>query len=143
MKIRTTRFGEAEVPESEVFAFPEGLLGFADIRSYAILPNPKGGPFAWLQAAEVPALAFVIADPSLFFPDYRVQVRPEDIAPIRLEDVSAGAVRVILTVPGDPKEITANLQGPLVFNREARLARQLVLSDAALSTRRPVFKEAT
>jgi flagellar assembly factor FliW len=143
IKIRTTRFGDLEVPESEMFAFPEGILGFAEVRSYVLLENPKGGPFKWLQAADVPSLAFVVADPALFFPDYKVRVRPEDLAPIQLVDVATGLVLVILTVPRDPQEITANLQGPLILNRGAKLARQLVLSEPDLSTRHKIFKDVT
>lgn len=142
MKIQTTRFGEREIPETDVFEFPEGLLGFEGIRSYVLLPGPGGGPFSWLQAAEVPSLAFVVLDPAVLFPEYRVKLRLEDMAPIGLEDVSAGMVRVIVTVPRGAGEITANLQGPLVLNRRTRRARQFVLSEPGLTTRHPVLRGA-
>ncbi len=141
MKVKTTRFGEIEAAEGDIFLFPEGLLGFPDIRSYVLLENKKGGPFRWLQSTEIPSLAFVVCDPAIFFPEYRVKVRAEDLASLDLSDVAAGIVLVILTVPGDPKEITANLQGPLVFNREKRMARQLVLSEPGLTTRHNLFKD--
>ncbi|MBI2898722.1 MAG: flagellar assembly protein FliW [Planctomycetes bacterium] len=138
MKISTTRFGEIEVAEGQVYAFPEGILGFADLKRYAVFA-PKAGPFQWLQSAEMPSLAFVVTDPSMFFPDYRVQVRPEDLAAIRLSDTAQGVVLVILTVPRDPKEITANLVGPLVFNAAEKLARQMVLADPKYATKHRLF----
>lgn len=139
MKITTTRFGEIDVPEAQIYAFPEGILGFADIRGYAVFA-PKAGPFQWLQSTEVPSLAFVVTDPALFFPDYRVQVRPEDLSAIQLADLGGGVVLVILTVPKNPAEITANLLGPLVFNAKSKLARQVVLADPKYSTKHRLFQ---
>ncbi|MBI3097658.1 MAG: flagellar assembly protein FliW [Planctomycetes bacterium] len=139
MRIVTTRFGELDVPDDYVYRFPEGILGFSGIELYFVLNNPKGGPFQWLQAVTPTSLAFVVCDPTVFMPDYKVRVRPEDLASIDLKDIAAGFVLVILTVPRDPKEITANLQGPLVFNPEKRLAKQIVLNDPAFTTRHRIF----
>ncbi len=139
MKIVTTRFGEIDVPDPQVYSFPEGILGFADLRTYAI-HAPKPGPFQWLQSAEVPSLAFVVTDPGLFFPDFGVQSRPEDLAQIQLSSAGDAVVLVILTVPKNPAEITANLVGPLVFNAKAKLARQVVMSDPKWSTKHRLFQ---
>jgi flagellar assembly factor FliW len=135
MMIPTSRFGEVEVAEDEILEFPDGLLGFPALKRYVLLPNPKGGPFLWLQSLEDPAIAFVVVDPADFFKEYKVSVRPEDVGPIRLTDASQGRVVVILTVPGDPREITANLQGPIILNVKDRLGRQLVLGEPGLTTR--------
>ncbi len=143
MKIQTTRFAEIEIPENEVYAFSEGLLGFGDVHSFVIIEQPGGGPLRWLQAVEVPGLAFVVADPTLFFHDYRVGVRAEDLASIRLADIAKGVVLVILSFKSEAATATANLQGPVIFNPEARQARQLVLSDPGYTTRHPIFAEKT
>lgn len=141
MKILTSRFGEIEVPENAIFTFPEGILGFSDLRTFALLEGKTGGPFRWLQAGELPGLAFVLIDPSVVFPDYRVGVHPEDLAGIGLSEVSKGFVMVIVTMGAKPADMTANLQGPLVFNSEARQAKQLVLIDRTYTTRHRLFPE--
>lgn len=138
MKITTTRFGEIEIAEPQVYAFPEGILGFGDLRTFAIYA-PKPGPFQWLQSAELPSVAFVVTDPILFFPDYRVPIRAEESAAIELADASGGVVLVILTVPQNAAEITANLLGPLIFNPKAKKARQVVLSDSGYTTKQRLF----
>lgn len=135
MKIKTTRFGEIEVPEGEIVTFPEGLVGLPTYKRFAAVPHPGGGPFRWLQSLEEPALAWIVTDPAVFFPDYKVKARPEDLGAIRLTDAAAALVLVIVTPSPATKEITANLQGPLVLNLEARLAKQLVLSEPGISTR--------
>ncbi|MBI4230821.1 MAG: flagellar assembly protein FliW [Planctomycetes bacterium] len=116
-----------------------GLLGLESIRRFVLVDQPGGGPLQGLQAVEEPALAFIVADPLLFFADYRIPVRAEDLAPIDLTDPSQGKVLVILWVPDDPTLATANLQGPLVLNPERGLARQLVLADGRYATKHRLF----
>jgi len=139
VKTQTSRFGEIEVADDRLITFPEGILGFPKFHRYALLENAKGGPFQWLQCMEEGTLAFVVADPLVFFSDYRVSARPEDLEIIKLASAEAAAVLVIMTIRRDTGEITANLQGPLVMNAEARLGRQLVLSEAGLSPRQKIL----
>ena len=110
MKVETTRFGQVEIKDEEVYYFPEGLLGFNSIKNYFTIKNPGGGPFLWLQAVQPPNLAFVICDPLLFKQDYKIEIRKEDLEAIELEDVTKGLVFVILVVPKDrPEDMTANI----------------------------------
>jgi len=134
-QIQTPRFGAIEVADDAIFRFPEGLLGFADLREYALLENPGGGPFKWLQSLEAPALAFVMANPADFFPTYHVALRKEERGLIELSDAKDGYVFVILTVAANVEESTANLQGPVILNTKKRLGKQIVLGDAQWSTR--------
>jgi flagellar assembly factor FliW len=143
--IKTTRFGDVNVPRSEVLTFPEGLIGFGPLKEYVVIPNPSGGPFQWLQSVELPSLAFVICDPLVVKPDYRVAVRKEELASIHIERVNDGAVVVIVVIPrgGTHKDMTANLKGPIIINLKERLAKQLVLSGEEYALKHPVFpKEA-
>ncbi len=141
-RLNSTRFGELEVPPDRIITFPQGLIGFGDVRRFMLVENPGGGPFRWLQAVDFPDLAFVITDPKIFFPDYTVSVKEEDLRSIGIADPAQGVVVVILVVPRDPRGITANLQGPIVINLRDRLARQLVLDVAGYTTRHPIFSPA-
>jgi flagellar assembly factor FliW len=138
--LKTTRFGELSIPDADLYAFPSGLPGFPGLTRFVLLPNPAGGPFQWLQSADRPDLAFVVCDPLLFAPDYRVEVRAEDLEPIGLKDAGEGFVLAILSVPADPSKMTANLLGPLVFNPGTMKARQVVLAKRGTDlARTPVF----
>lgn len=141
LRIETTRFGPIEVQREELIHFPEGLIGFGQFKDYVILEHPGGGPFMWLQAVEAAHLAFVICDPLLFKPDYKVSVKKEDLDSIHIEEIGDGVVVVILVVPRNPKEITANLQGPLVINHVERLGKQLVLTGPEYTTKYQVFQD--
>ena len=53
MQIKSTRFGEFEVPEDLVVQFPEGLPGFEDQKQFAFLPytvEEDNSPFAYMQS---------------------------------------------------------------------------------------------
>ncbi|HAK93822.1 MAG TPA: flagellar assembly protein FliW [Planctomycetes bacterium] len=128
VKLATTRVGEIEVREDDIIFFPRGLLGFPALARYVVIARPEDGPFRRLQAIERPDLSFVIADPLVFFPRYRLPAAIEDLSAIELADPADGVVAVILTVPRDPRLITANLQAPVAINTRARLGMQLILS---------------
>ena len=140
MKMKTTRFGEIEVREDEVLTFPQGLLGFGHLRKYALRPNPKGGPFQWLQSLEDGSVAFVVVEPREFFVDYVVTLGADDLAPLKLADPADAKVLAIVTVTPDPRNITANLQGPVVLNPKERLALQFILTVPGITTRHALVK---
>jgi flagellar assembly factor FliW len=137
----TTRFGQLDLPPERILTFPQGLIGFAEVRRFALVDNPGGGPFQWLQAVEVPELAFAVTDPRLFFEDYEVPVRAGELRSIGIERIDEGVVVVILVVPRDPRGITANLLGPIVINLRSRLARQIVLDVPGYTTRHRLFPD--
>ena len=58
MRISTTRFGDLEIDESQVFEFPMGLLGFADQKKYIIVDHSDDSPFKWLQCVTEPELVY-------------------------------------------------------------------------------------
>jgi flagellar assembly factor FliW len=47
----------------------------------------------------------------------------------------------IVTIPADGGPMTANLQGPLVINRERRIGKQAVLADSRWKTKHNIMEE--
>ena len=140
MHIETTRFGPMQIDERMIIHFPDGLLGFPDIKNYVIFEHDQDVPFKWLQATDEPALAFVIMEPFLFQPDYQVEIQEQDLQELRVSDTSHISIFVILTIPaGQPARMTANLQGPVLVNGENRWAKQLVLTNSQYHTRHPLL----
>ncbi|HHW13569.1 MAG TPA: flagellar assembly protein FliW [Firmicutes bacterium] len=141
MQVKSTRFGQFEVPEEKVLTFPDGLLGFEASKRFVILDHAPETPFKWLQSVDDPDLAFVIINPAEFMPDYAVELGRDDVVKLGLKDASEAAVYVVVVIPEDPSAMTANLQGPLVVNAERRLGRQVVLADGRYRTRHPILAE--
>jgi len=144
LQITSTRFGTLEIQEEQIIHIPSGIIGFPDYRRYILLEQKKGSPFIWLQSVDSGALAFVLIDPLLFKPDYRVEIGPEDAEDLDLKNgASEAQIMAIVNIStrdkgGKPTEITANLLGPIVINLRKRLAKQVVLYDGQYSHRHPI-----
>ncbi len=142
MKVSTTRFGEIEVKEEDIIYMVEPILGFPYSRRYVILNHKAGSPFKWLQSIDDGSLAFVIVDPRLFKPDYIVPLEKEDAEKLEIESENEAEVYVFVVIPEDPKEMSANLKGPLVINKRKKLAKQIVLIDDEYPLRYKLLKGA-
>ena len=126
MRITTTRFGELELEDDKFIAMPDGMVGFSE-RRFIILNPENGGPFCWFQALDNPGLSFVVVDPVRFFPEYQVKLAREESDKLQLEPEDEKVLLCVVTMAPDPRQITINLQGPIVVNPARMIARQVVL----------------
>lgn len=127
MKLTTTRFGEIEINENEVFTFVKPILGFQNYEKFVILPGPPESPLFWLQSVEDGSLAFLLLDPFSVLPDYHVPFTPQDLAELKAETEKDLTIMTLLVVPEDPTKIRTNLRAPIVFNIKSRLCKQMIL----------------
>lgn len=139
MIISTSRFGQVELKQEDVLNFPEGLLGFADLRKFVLLDDPNDEIFAWLQSCEAPQIAFPVLEPELFAPQYKATLTKSDMEALKLTGQDKARYFSIVTIPDDPTLMTANLKAPVVVNVAGRMARQCVLQDNNLAIREPIF----
>ena len=145
MKYNTTRFGNIEVKETEVLNFPVGLYGFETENQFTRLPFAPNieSPMEWLQSLQTPGLAFVITDPFLYVPDYSVKLTESEKTEIGFEPGHTLETRVIVRIPENYLEMTANLVAPLVINLTSGLARQFVLTSMEYDTRHFLLPQET
>lgn len=141
MKVQTSRFREIEVQESDVITLPEGLIGFPELVRYVILDHDTDSPFKWLQSIDDGTMAFVIISPLTFRPDYTVEVSEEEIATLKLENADDAVISVIVTIPMDPKKMSANLKAPLIFNLKNRMGKQVIVKDPQYHTKHFIMEE--
>ena len=118
--------------------FPKGLVGFPKCSQFALIQTNDEGVFYWLQSVDRTELAFVVCDPRVFVPDFRIPIKPEDLTVIGLKDPTDAQVLTIVNKVDDM--LTGNLQGPLVINAASLTAIQLVLSDRRYTTRHPLMR---
>ncbi len=139
MDIQTTRFGQIRITKEDVIDFPEGLLGFNQLRRFVLLDDPTDEIFAWLQSCEDPAIAFPVLEPELFAAEYSVNLTRHDLQVLQLKSAEGTRYFCIITIPDDPTQMTANLKAPVVINVKERVAAQIVLQDNNLAIREPIF----
>jgi len=136
VNVVTTRFGPIQARDEDLILIPEGLVGFRGPTRYLLWPDSEARGLTWLQSASEPDLAFALVAPEVAVEEYRIELRPGDRAALELEEPSEPVVYVILN--RGEQGLTVNLQGPLVFNMERRLGRQLVLTSSRYSVRYPL-----
>jgi flagellar assembly factor FliW len=139
MVIQTSRFGAVQLQSEDIIEFPEGILGFGDLRRFVLLDDPNDEIFAWLQSCEVPQIAFPVLEPELFAGGYQVALTKHDLESLGLQKAEKIRAFSIITIPDDATQMTANLKAPVVINIEKRIARQIVLQDNNLAIREPIF----
>ncbi|MEQ8350035.1 MAG: flagellar assembly protein FliW [Leptospiraceae bacterium] len=139
-QLETKPFGSIEVSEESILEFPDGILGFEDYRHFAILEE-KEGPFHWLQSADESGLAFIILRPELILKDYEPVILDQELNTLKVQTVSECEVYLIVTIPGEhPEKMTANLQGPILVNRQSRMARQVISMNDSHLVRVPILE---
>jgi len=143
MKINTTRFGEVEVNEDEIFRFTQGPVGFSKVQKYVRLANQLGEstPFRWLQSIEDPDMAFVIVDPTSFFPEYKVNLKKNEIEDLEIDEGDDVQVFTVVVIPEKVRDMTANLRAPILINENKKLCKQLIMQDSDYSLRYKIMEE--
>jgi flagellar assembly factor FliW len=141
MIIQTKYHGEVDVQESEALYFERGIPGFPEEKSFYVLPLSEDGIFLILQSAVSSSIAFIIVNPFYFFKDYDFIL--EDTVQKGLGLITAEAVSVytILTVEEPFNHTTANLQAPLIINRDNNKGKQVILNDLKYHTKHRIFPE--
>lgn len=142
MIIDSKAYGKIAVDEKQIFHFKNGILGFENVKDFALL-DASQPPFMWLQSIEVSHLAFIVIDPTIFRPDYKTGVSLEDLGAIEITEETLNKLLVlsIVTIPENQNDMTANLQGPIILNKEGLLGKQYISPDDRWGTRHHIMNE--
>lgn len=141
MKYRTSRFGKIDFKEEDVLFLPKGILGFSQLSKYVIVEKSEYDPFKWFQSVEDSDVAFVIVDPTLFFPNYKLEVNEKELEELNFQQMKELITYVIVTVPPDPSQMSADLLGPVVINSKKRIAKQVVMPTSPYTTKHYILDE--
>ncbi len=143
MFINTKIFGEVEITEDKIINFPDGIIGFPELKRFTLLHDEEQGVSAgirWLQSLEEPAFAMPVMDPLVVKADYNPEVIDELLSGIG--EITADNLLVLVTVrvPSDLTQMSVNLQGPIVINVDERKACQIILGADAYPVRFPIYE---
>ena len=143
MKYETARFGSLEIQGQDILVFPDALYGFDQEKEFALLPlDPTiESPMEWLQSLTSRELAFIVTDPFLFIPEYKMVLSDSEQTQLGIESMESVVVRVIVTIPKVHTEMTANLVAPIVINQKKGLAKQVVLTNAEYDTKHSLMSK--
>ncbi|MBL4902515.1 flagellar assembly protein FliW [Desulfocapsa sp. AH-315-G09] len=137
MKTIQTRFGEVEYDPENLLYFPAGMIGFPTLHEFIVMPNKKEGPLFWIQSVDEPEIAFVLTDPSNFFPKYHVAPDESEKNSLNITADDDCYILSVVTVPPDQK-ITLNLAAPILFSPKTNRAIQTILEHGDYKSKTPL-----
>ncbi|KGE73565.1 flagellar assembly protein FliW [Spirochaeta lutea] len=139
-KIVTKAYGPLEVDDRQFIQFPSGILGFEALKEYALIDS-KQPPFLWLQSVEDQTVAFVVISPLVFRPDFVLDIPKSEYEDLHWEQDEELLVLAIVTIPPEGGPMTANLQGPVIINRQKRIGKQGIQLGSQWRTRHNIIEE--
>lgn len=128
------------LPEKLFFA-TQGPLGFEHLTHFSLQAYAPDTPFFWLRSDTDPETAFLVMEPGYFIEDYAFELSDETLNELDINTAEQVGVLVLLSIPENPLDMTANLLGPLVFHRDSHQCKQVVLNAEQFPLKHPVFQE--
>ncbi len=139
--VATRDLGQVKVGEEQIFTFPLGLPGFVEFQRYALLEYPQAPPFFCLQCLDRQDLAFAVTPPGNLVEGYQLGSLQGIMRELEAKGHDDLLVLTILTIPpGQPREITANLMGPVLINRHNRRGKQIITEKPQYSAKHRVLE---
>lgn len=123
--INTHQFGEISIDVANIFHFPNGLLGFEDLKQFILINDEQTEPFKWLICVDEPSIGFPILSP--FYVDFDYNIGKEI-------DLEINVLFVVVTLQDENKNISANLKAPIILNLQMMTGEQLLIPFEKYST---------
>lgn len=132
IRVESRRVGTIEASETDILFF-EPLPGFPNKTRFIVVEHSESDDFAWLVSLDDPDLAFVVASPWTFFPNYDPPVDREHLGALEIQKKEEVELLSIVSLMG--KDIFLNLSAPLLINASTRRGVQVVSDDPRYTTR--------
>ncbi|MBC7841078.1 MAG: flagellar assembly protein FliW [Gemmatimonadaceae bacterium] len=129
--------GPLEIRTDTVITFPAGLPGFVTLRRFALVETQRDD-LVWLQSVDDAGLTFLLADPFALVPGFEVELPAADLAALGGADANQALLVLTVVQLDGGLPTAANLQSPVVIDRERRVGRQVVLPDSRYGMHHPI-----
>ncbi|SES00446.1 flagellar assembly factor FliW [Butyrivibrio fibrisolvens] len=141
MKLTTRVFGEVEVDDNKIIDFPNGIIGFPDLKRFTLMhdEDEDASTIMWLQSIDEPEFALPVMNPLIVCPDYKPMIDKNGVAELGELDDQEILVLVTVTVPHDLTKMTVNLMGPIIINTKNMKASQNIVDNDEYPVKFPIY----
>ncbi|MDZ7630632.1 MAG: flagellar assembly protein FliW [Gemmatimonadaceae bacterium] len=129
--------GPLEIRPDTVITFASGIPGFVTLRKFALVETQRHD-LVWLQSVDDPELTFLLADPFALVPGFEVDLPTPDLAALGASGTEDALLVLVVVQLESGIPATANLQSPIVIDRDRRQGRQVVLPDSRYGMYHPI-----
>ncbi len=145
IEIESKPFGKIEVSKKQQIIFNEGLYGFEKEKEFYLLDMEDKGPFYYLQSGQNKDLVFILINPYMFKHDFIADFSKNDLKKLKVETEDDAKDKLlifaIVTIPENNKDMTANLLGPVLINKNDRLGIQALSLVEGYTTKHNIMEE--
>ena len=139
MYIENQQMGKIFYKKEDIIYFKDGLYGFENSKSFIIIKKNDNHHFKFLQSIDNPNLTLIIINPKCVFKDYILCLSDNELKEIDLIENKYIEDYVIVTIPNDIEEISVNLVGPIVINKQKKIAKQMISQNQEYSVKHFIF----
>lgn len=141
MKLITRIFGEVNVDDNKIISFPNGIIGFPDLKRFTLMfdNDDDVSTIKWLQSIEEPDFALPVMDPLLVCPEYKPEIDKDKVENIGELSDDEVLILVTVTVPHDLTKMTVNLMGPFIINVKDMKAAQCIVENEDYPVKFPIY----
>ncbi|NRT79369.1 flagellar assembly protein FliW [Clostridium beijerinckii] len=133
--------GKLEYDEKDIIIFKKEILGFSNKEKFVLVELEDYKPFKLLQSLEDEEVGLILTSPFEFFDDYKVNLPEETLNRLNIDNEEEVLLLTTITLSSDPKKITTNLKAPIIINKKANLAEQIIIDDSKYNIKHPLIKE--
>lgn len=143
MEYTTKLFGKIDVNEDKIIEFPQGILGFEDLKKFALMfDSEKSSPTGlnFMVSLDEPAFMMPVVTAVAVKPDYSPKISSEveqAIGPLTEDNV---LVMVTMTIPSNITDMTVNLNAPIIINTDTNKAVQSMVTNEGYDVKYPIYE---
>ena len=145
MLINTKCVGEVDIADEKIVYFPDGILGFEELKRYTLIfdvkKNGEKAKIAWLQSVDEPELALPVINPFEVKQDYDPIIPNQLLKKLGNVTPENVVVLLIVTVPTDISKTTANLKAPIIMNSDTCKGAQIIVENKDYIIKYPIIKK--
>ena len=142
MLLQTRIFGEIELAEESIITFPKGIIGFPELKRFALIHDEENGANAfvhWLQSIEEPTFAMPVIDPLFVKKDYNPMIEDDLLKELGTLEENNTLILTTISIPKDIKKMSVNLQAPIIINAEDKKACQIIVDGKEYLVKYPIY----
>lgn len=141
LDISAEKDGRLSMNKENVITFEDGILGFDNLKQYALLHVEECQPFEWLISVDNPRVSFAILNPAPYFSDYNPMGSMDELASLGFSDTKNVETYCIVTLGESATDTTMNLRGPLLIDMKKKMGKQIVKTEEYYSLHHPLIRK--
>lgn len=136
--IQNAELGELEIQTDTIIHFNKGIVGFDNLRKFALVDIQECKPFLWCVCIDDADISFPIIEYNRVFPSFELELGDKERSELKITSAEDINLFFVVTVDEENESVTANLKGPIVINPKEKLGAQIVLANDKYVVNHPI-----